>query len=129
MIKYIVDESKTSGLSERKLIGHESTIGDPDIIKEALKFLPNELDYDDWIKMCAAIKGAFGGDECYYPEFEEWCCLKYGGDNTPEKIRGVWDSITDTTLGANYVLAMARNAGFLSMRQSLTRSQTKKWAI
>lgn len=105
-----VQEARGSSGGGRKLIGHDSLTGDPDLLVKALQALPNTLSYDDWIKMCAAIKAGFGGQEAYYAHFESWC-LKYEG-NTPEDARKRWASVIDSELGFNYVLDMARDAGF-----------------
>lgn len=100
----------SSSAGDRRLIGDDSKVGDPEALKRALEYLPNKMDYDSWIRMCAAIKAGFGGDEAHYPAFEAWC-LKYE-DNTAEDVRRRWDSIRNSDLGANYVLDMARGHGY-----------------
>lgn len=106
----LLEDQRSTATGGRKPIGHDSTTGDPELIKLALESMPNNLGYDDWIRMCAAIKAAFGGDENYYGAFETWC-LKYP-EATPADARKRWDSVTSSELGANYVLDHARAAGF-----------------
>lgn len=106
----LIDDTAGSK-QERTPIGAPQMLGDPEALKEAIELLPNDnLDYDDWIRLVAAIKAGFGGDEDYYPVFERWC-LKYAG-NTPEDVRRRWDSVTSSELGANYVFDQARAHGY-----------------
>lgn len=81
-----------------------------EILQEYLQKIPNiTKDYEEWVRMCVAIKAAAGGFEEFYPHFEAWC-LKYPG-NTSEAARKRWDSIHDSTIGWEYIERMAREAG------------------
>lgn len=101
---------REAGTGERKPIGDTSLIGDPGDIERALEAMPNNLDYDAWLAMTAAVKAAFGGSEDGYDVYERWS-LQWPG-NSPEMCRSKWDSISDAAVGADYVFAAARPYGF-----------------
>ena len=86
--------------------------GDPAMIREALKILGNEIEsYDEWMKMCAAIKAALGGDEEHYGIFEDWCLLDTR--NTAELVRKKWDSLRPPyRVGAEHVYRAAADKGW-----------------
>lgn len=92
-------------------IGTTSLMSDKRLIKKILLFLPNGYDYDSWIKLSVAIKAGLGGDEKYYDLFAKWC-YKYGPENTPETVSALWDSITNASLGADFLLQEAIIQGF-----------------
>jgi hypothetical protein len=99
------------GADAVKFIGDPSLMCDPEVGKEALAVLPNDLDYDAWITHSHAIKAMFGGDDQYYPFYEKWC-HQYSG-NTPEVARAKWDSIAESRIGAPFILKRAiEMAGF-----------------
>lgn len=105
----IIGASSSKVTGKRKLIGHPSLLGDAGKVKEALGFIPNEYCYDEWIRMCAAIKAALGGRMEHYEIYEEWC-MQYPND--PSIVKDKWDSITETEIGASYIYAIAREYGF-----------------
>jgi hypothetical protein len=83
---------------------------DAELIK-VVEEMPNEYDYDGWIAMTAAIKAAAHDQEAVYPAYEEFS-LRYGG-TTPDDARAKWDSIQDSSVGADYVFSEARRlAGY-----------------
>ena len=102
-------KSLRTGLGVRKAIGHPSLLGNPDKIREALGHIPNEYHYDDWIRMCAAIKASLGGDNEHYEIFEDWCM---GYPNDIDDIRDKWDSIYEAEIGAEYIYDIARSLGY-----------------
>lgn len=60
-------------------------------VKRALEALPNDVDYDTWLKVGAAVKAATGEDELGYDMWEDWS-LQWP-ENTPEDVRAKWDSL------------------------------------
>lgn len=89
----------------------EGLEGNPEKIREALEAMGNDLDYDGWITMTAAIKAALGGDEAHYDIYEDWC-LMYPG-NTPAEARKKWDSMKPPyRVGADYVFRKAAEKGW-----------------
>ncbi len=84
--------------------------GDPALIKEALAFLGNPFDYDEWIAMCGAVKFALGCDESHYGIYEEWCLLD--PRNTRDDAKEKWDSMRKPLSGADYVFHKAQEAGW-----------------
>nr|CRH07965.1 Protein of unknown function. P-loop containing nucleoside triphosphate hydrolases [Candidatus Magnetococcus massalia] len=112
--------SKNKGNNATSSVGQRYPIGDQHLraanaqdAVNALRSIPIEdLDYDEWVKMIAAFKGAVGGDEAYYPYLKEWC-LEYA-ENTPEQIRSKWESIHDSEVGATCVFNRAKRDGWVS---------------
>ena len=103
--RYSVKSNHSNISGSRKFIGDATLIGDPDMVREALKLIRNEFDYDGWIKHGAAIKAALGGDEEHYEIFEDWCLLYEG--NSPEIARQKWDSFTDAKIGFPFLMNVA----------------------
>jgi hypothetical protein len=80
-------------------------------LADALRMIPNDCDYDEWIKRLAAIKAGFGGSEEFYEAVVDWSMQ--WGDNTPEVIREKWDSFHDSELGHRWVFGLARQHGYV----------------
>ncbi|MGE4062726.1 MAG: PriCT-2 domain-containing protein [Rhodospirillaceae bacterium] len=75
----------------------------------ALKLIPNDLSYDEWLRMTAAVKAAAGEEA--YAAYEEWS-LQWP-DNTPGLVRQKWDSFhSPFKIGAAHVFKAARAFGF-----------------
>ena len=92
----------------RKPIGEPPSPNALAAIKSALHTLGNKTaSYDEWMRRVAAIKAALGGLEEHYPIYEEWCLA--WPSNTPELARAKWDSVTHSSLGANYIFDAARS--------------------
>ena len=98
-------------LRQRKPIGDLSNLINFDTLAAALKYIPNDLPYDEFIKMTAALKSACAGSESFYPIYEEWA-LQWP-DNTPESVREKWDSIHDTSAGAGTIFHYAQKRGWV----------------
>lgn len=62
-------------------------------IGRALAAIPNEVDYDTWLKIGAAVKASAGPEEEQeaLALWEDWS-LQYGG-NTPEMVLAKWESL------------------------------------
>ena len=87
----------------------------PELIIEALEVLPNNEethpDRVDIVRVIAAAKAALGPKrEDYYGHVLK-CGLRYP-DNDGEYVRGIWDSIKDAEVGADWLFAHARPYGF-----------------
>lgn len=65
----------------------------PDAIRRAMAALPNEVDYDGWLKVGAALKAAAGPEHQAdaYELFLDWS-LKWP-TNTPEGVEAKWESL------------------------------------
>jgi len=97
---------------ERKPIGDDGLAArEPAKLARALLAIPNEeRSYDDWITALHAYKAAVRGDEEFYEPFEEWSsCYP---ENTCEVIREKWESVSDSSIGAEYIYRLARKHGF-----------------
>ena len=108
----IKQTSKAGEEGERKPIG-DGSLRAPDLqeLAEALKAIPNDRDYQTWMGFLHALKAACGGDEGFFRDHVMPWCLQYGG-NTPEVVEIKWDSIGDSSIGADYVFMKARDNGF-----------------
>ena len=81
-------------------------------IGRALAAIPNEVDYDTWMKLLAAVKGAAGpereGDA--YALFEDWS-LQWP-ENTPEGVLAKWRSFHPPyQVGWDYLARYAQDEG------------------
>jgi hypothetical protein len=105
-------EALASDPGSRLKIGRDEHMAhDLDELIRALSVLPNEFDYDGWVRMSAAIKAGAGGDERCFGAYEEWC--HKNPIHTPGDARRLWDSIHDSNLGARDVFGLAREHGFV----------------
>ena len=105
------EKSDASSPNERKPIGHHSLMADDmDVLASALLTIPNDLSYDDWIRLIVAYKAGVGGNQLYYPVVEEWS-LQWP-DNTPLIVRQKWDSITHAEAGAGTIFYEAKKRGW-----------------
>lgn len=88
---------------------------DPNVVAAALKAIPNELTYDDWIRVSIAVKAAAG--EAAYDAWVEWS-LQYP-DNTAESLAEKWQSFSPPyQVGAAYLFSRAREYGFIGDAQA-----------
>lgn len=82
----------------------------------AIRSLPNEYDYDEWIKWMCAMKAAARDQERVYEAVDEWCAKWAGYD--AGAARDKWDSIGDSYVGARQLFNEAqRQSGFLEHRE------------
>lgn len=104
-------DKKHTDTTKRKPIGNPDLIADDiDTLISALQAIPNDLEYPDWIRLAHAFKAGAGGDDTYYPVFEEWS-LQWP-DNTPEIVRQKWNSITHAEAGAGTIFFEAKKRGW-----------------
>ena len=79
-------------------------------VEDALRFIPNpDLDYDSWITIGLAIKGALG--DAGWPLFNDWSAtsLKYVASTTAEK----WLTFKPDRIGAGTLYHLAQGNGWL----------------
>ena len=80
-------------------------------IRRALKAIPNEVGYHEWIALCRAVKTAAPPEwqadalELFMDWSLEW------PENTPEGVNAKWDSITDSQIGWDYLAQYASEQG------------------
>jgi hypothetical protein len=99
-----------------QLIGpdHPEVAPSLDELKKVLGFLSvtdNDFqDYDDWERVCRAIKTACGGSEEFCDEvYLPW---QLDGDNEPDYVRQKWESHTDSKIGFDYLANIAAQHGY-----------------
>lgn len=111
ILAFISQSNKNENAKKRKLIGDVSLLAnDMDLLTSALDAIPNDLSYDDWIRVSAAYKAGVGGKIEYYPAFERWALRWF--ENTPEIVRRKWDSIKDAEAGAATIFYEAKKRGW-----------------
>ncbi len=97
-----------------------SLTADPDLVRDAIKHLPNPDSAfphrDDWIAMGAAIKAAMGPalDDEAFDLWEQWSCRwdRPGAEHDPDDARNEWARIKPPyRIGAGYVFAQAERLG------------------
>ena len=79
-------------------------------IRAALAYIPNaELDYDSWVRIGLALKGALGdeGEEL----FAAWSAQAVKNDPTHSR-RGVWASLQAQRIGAGTIYHLAMECGW-----------------
>jgi hypothetical protein len=78
-------------------------------VTEALRFIANpDLDYDSWVRIGLAIKGALGDDG--WPLFEAWSGR--APKNVPETTVKAWQGLKPTRIGAGTLYKLALEAGW-----------------
>lgn len=78
-------------------------------VRAALAFLPNaDLDYDSWVRIGMALKGALGEDGADL--FAAWSAQ--AGKNIPETTTSAWASFKPTSIGAGTVYHLAMERGW-----------------
>jgi len=88
---------------------NEQRAADPALLRQALAALPNErLDYDDWIYIGLAVRGALG--ETGFDAFDAWSQkhAQYDAKNTTE----AWKSFKPNRLGAGTIYHLAAQHGW-----------------
>src|SRR4029077_1535645 len=98
--------------------GGRLPIGDPahlaptvEIALAALHAIPcDELDYDDWIRVTCAFKAATGGTADAHDVYVDWS-LDYP-TNDENDAEAKWESVQDSSLGANWLFTKAAEWGF-----------------
>src|SRR5512134_3800575 len=93
---------------------HPAPLGDlrgtPQAIEAALAFIPNaDLDYDSWMRIGMALKGALGPDG--ESLFRLWSAQS--AKNVPEFTDKAWESFRPTAIGAGTIYHHAMANGWL----------------
>lgn len=80
-----------------------------DTLKKAIGLIPCEEIHDrgEWLTLIIAIKAGSGGNEEFYQDVVLPWCLQYK-ENTEGYVRGIWESIKDAELGADYIYNKVR---------------------
>ena len=95
-------DSTTSVLGEQR--------GTLEAVTEALHFIANDdLDYDSWVRIGLAIKGALG--EAGRPLFEAWSGR--AAKNIPETTAKAWNGLKPVRIGAGTLYKLAFDAGWV----------------
>lgn len=103
----------SAGPAARKLTGGHGVLRAPsmDAISRALKAIPNEVGYHEWIALGRAVKTAALPEwqteamELFLDWSLEW------PENTPEGVIAKWDSISDSQIGWDYLARYATDQG------------------
>lgn len=83
--------------------------GTLEAIAQALPHIVNaDLDYDSWVRLGLALKGALGEEG--WPLFEAWSASS--AKNEPKTTAKAWRSFKPTTIGAGTVYRLALDAGW-----------------
>lgn len=107
----VLSRSAQGSAGERHLAYAVPDASNVALIEDALAHMGNDLDYDGWVTMTAAIKNALGGDEAHFPIYEAWC-LAYPG-NDPATARAKWDSMAPPfSVGMGYIFDQAEARGW-----------------
>jgi hypothetical protein len=83
--------------------------GTPEAITDALRFIPNaDLDYDSWVRIGMALKGALGEDG--WNLFAAWSVTS--SKNVPETTAKTWASLKPERIGAGTIYHHALAGGW-----------------
>lgn len=99
----------TNGTAVSIAPGTQELRGTRDAIEAALKWIPNpDLNYDDWVRVGMAIKGAIG--EAGEPLFAGWSATSQK-DQPPYTAR-TWAGLQPRSIGAGTIYKLAHDAGW-----------------
>jgi hypothetical protein len=83
--------------------------GTPEAIAEALRFIPNaDLDYDSWVRVGMALKGALGDEG--WDVFADWSATST--KDVPETTAKTWASLKPERIGAGTIYHHALAGGW-----------------
>jgi primase-like protein/bifunctional DNA primase/polymerase-like protein/uncharacterized protein DUF3987 len=98
-----------SGHPETSVVAAGDLRGTADAIADALGFVPNDdLDYDSWVRIGMALKGALGEDG--WNLFAAWSATST--KDVPEFTATTWASLKPTRIGAGTIYHHARAGGW-----------------
>jgi putative DNA primase/helicase len=104
-----LDDATVSGGASADAVDQSTLRGDPETVIAALALIPNEVSYEEWIKLSIAVKAAAG--EAAYDAWHEWSMQ--WPDNTSEICEEKWRSFSPPfTVGATFIYECARPYGF-----------------
>lgn len=111
----LAPEDDAAALARRVGRSGPAEAGDEATVRALLDLIPNDvsMDYDAWIAVCAAIRGASGGADWGRDLWHDWSSRWTEGPNEPEDLDRKWRSMRDPVLGLGYLrdLARQRNPG------------------
>lgn len=85
-------------------------LGTNEGVTAALQYIPNaDLDYDSWVRIGLAIKGALG--DAGWPLFDAWSAL--AGKNVPATTLKAWRGLKPTRIGAGTLYRLALDASWI----------------
>jgi hypothetical protein len=88
---------------------HGDLRGTPEAIADALRFIPNaDLDYDSWVRIGMALKGALGEDA--WDLFAAWSATS--SKDLPETTARTWASLKPERIGAGTIYHHALAGGW-----------------
>ncbi|SHJ70644.1 Primase C terminal 2 (PriCT-2) [Shimia gijangensis] len=83
-------------------------IEDPEKIRRALSFIPNDQSYDSWMRVIMACKAGFSGSSEGLTIVQQWCADYPGYD--PEEVAKMWNSIEASREGGITVASLFAEA-------------------
>jgi putative DNA primase/helicase len=100
--------------AERSGVDQLGLKGDPDAVAHAVALIPNDVDRDGYVTMCAAIKAACADDPSRGLEiYQDWCARWESGVNDPEEVERRWDTMKGPfSIGAQWIFDKAQAHGF-----------------
>jgi hypothetical protein len=97
------------GVAERRRLDWPGfKAADDLLVIDALRVLPNDYGYDEWVRLTAAVKAAARDPEGVYEAFEAWSLRRDDGRCSPEETRAKWDVIADSSVGAETLFGEVR---------------------
>jgi Primase C terminal 2 (PriCT-2)/Bifunctional DNA primase/polymerase, N-terminal/Protein of unknown function (DUF3987) len=96
-------------MERTEVAGPGDLCGTPEAIADALRFIPNaDLDYDSWVRIGMALKGALGEDG--WNLFAAWSASS--SKDVPETTAKTWASLTPERIGAGTIYHHALAGGW-----------------
>jgi hypothetical protein len=101
--------AKAANVAAQQCLPGHAQAGTLAAIRSALAWLPNaELDYDSWIRIGMALKGALGDEGA--PLFAEWSAQ--AAKNDPAATAKAWASFRPARIGAGTIYHLAMEKGW-----------------
>jgi P4 family phage/plasmid primase-like protien len=92
-----------------KEVGGELRASDPELLRKALRVIPNaDESWDEWIKKCLAIKGALGA--AGHDDWMRWSALSSKHDEAESE--EAWRTAKPARIGAGSIFNWAKAHGF-----------------
>ena len=106
----IAETQTADAVVSSQVVSTQSLRGTFKAISSALLHLPNEdLDYDCWVRVGLAIKGALNGEG--YPIFMAWSAQSQKHDELTSQT--TWEGLRPARIGAGTIYKLARERGWV----------------